>query len=115
MKGREGDLDYTCARFIGICHEATPGNTSLGVRNHDTTDAQHAEACSPGDAGVFVVNVQNWRVLRVGRGSVSECYAPPRFTCGEEKWTREQWIAAGGEPERWEAPHGVNPDGSASQ
>lgn len=59
MKGREGDLDYTTARFIGICHEAIPGNLSLGVSNAQSDGWWNH---SPGDAGAFLVNVNTWTV-----------------------------------------------------
>lgn len=51
MRGREGDVSYTAARFVGICHQASEGNLSLGIWNHDgllTADDSH------GDAGCFV-------------------------------------------------------------
>lgn len=32
MAGREGDLSYTAARFVGLCHDRLKGsNTSLGI------------------------------------------------------------------------------------
>ncbi len=33
MRGRESDVDYACARFIGLCHARIDGNLSLGVAN----------------------------------------------------------------------------------
>ena len=76
MQGREGDLWYACARFIGICHEAIEGNLSLGVWNTDTllvqvvpsfdASGKHDDflaSKSHGDAGLVVGNVYdfNWR------------------------------------------------------
>lgn len=63
MKGREGDLAYTAARFVGICHDDIEGNLSLGLWNQDkplTEDDSH------GDAGCFVVNVETWDVQQLG-------------------------------------------------
>ena len=68
MVGRDGDVAYTAARFAGICHEHTPGNLSLGIHNapqgtdyaeilSTLTDKGH----SPGDAGVFIVNIRHAR------------------------------------------------------
>ena len=60
---RKGDVSYSCARFIGECHARLNGNTSLGVFNTTVP----LEGCkqsdfSPGDAGVFLVDVNTWRV-----------------------------------------------------
>lgn len=62
MEGRGGDLSYTCARFIGICHESIPGNLSLGVFQTDEKAflAGNWEDISQGDAGVVVVNVNDF-------------------------------------------------------
>lgn len=64
MKGRDGDAEYACARFIGICHSHISGNTSLGVWSAGDTpitgDASH------GDAGCFVVDVHSWDVNASG-------------------------------------------------
>jgi hypothetical protein len=80
MVGRDGDLEYTAARFVGICHDEAPGNMGLGISN--VVDREFAEH-SPGDAGVFVVDVDSWTVNRVGRFSHHECYAPAQFLAGQ--------------------------------
>lgn len=74
---RTGDPAYSCARFIGICHDEIPGNASLGVYNVPGTAADAAERHKPaeydrlmaaarridfGDRGVFLVDVDRWRV-----------------------------------------------------
>jgi hypothetical protein len=53
---RKGDVDYAAARFIGECHERIPGALSLGCSNITAEQLAH-ENFSPGDAGVFLVNV----------------------------------------------------------
>lgn len=86
MEGRRNDVDYGVARFIGICHDAINGNTSLGVSNIDelfyhkneSERREYWEHESPGDAGVFIVNVSNGSVERID-GSWSECNAPETF------------------------------------
>ncbi len=69
MRGREGDVDYACARFVGLCHTKIKGNLSLGVWNTPPNvgrairglpgDRARDElaAYSHGDAGVVIVNV----------------------------------------------------------
>jgi hypothetical protein len=73
MQGREGDVSYTTARFIGICHESIDGNLSLGVWNlpvetlvavktrglSSEADKELADY-SHGDAGVVVVNAKDF-------------------------------------------------------
>jgi hypothetical protein len=78
---RTGDAGYSCARFIGICHDEIPGNASLGVYNVPGTAADAAERHKPaeydrlmaaarridyGDRGVFLVDVDRWRVEHAG-------------------------------------------------
>jgi hypothetical protein len=106
MQGREGDLSYTAARFVGIAHEGSPGNLSLGIGNlapglEDSlaarargVDSSERPLICPGDAGVFLVHVADWSVRRLS-GSFGECAAPKRFVAGETSWTREQWLASG--------------------
>ncbi len=65
MKGREGDLAYAAARFVGICHEHIDGNLSLGVSSNkfgvnDLLDRELMKATSHGDAGVVIVNVEDF-------------------------------------------------------
>lgn len=72
MKGREGDMEYSCARFIGLVHfETKPSNTSLGVWNtpeniamsirDDSDDRAKGDLnnYSHGDAGVILCDVSN--------------------------------------------------------
>jgi hypothetical protein len=93
MEGRRGDLDYTAARFVGICHNAIEGNLSLGLQSHrecrnsdSHKDRQHRlaswEPYSPGDAGVFLVNVKTGHVERTEDPN-SECEAPREFSCAK--------------------------------
>ena len=60
---RNGDVGYSCARFIGVCHEDMDGNCSLGCFNgpKDLAKAKSKDF-SHGDAGVFLVNVGTWEV-----------------------------------------------------
>lgn len=73
MKGREGDMEYSCARFIGLCHKRLKdGNVSLGVWNTPNHDKEGddilpgsvqwddwAKSYSHGDAGVILCDVSN--------------------------------------------------------
>jgi hypothetical protein len=73
MRGREGDVDYSCARFIGLCHSQIAGNQSLGVWNvpppieravraFPCTDRSREQlaAYGHGNAGVVIVNVRDY-------------------------------------------------------
>ncbi len=73
MHGREGDVDYSCARFIGLCHTQITGNQSLGVWNvpppieravraFPCTDRSREQlaAYGHGNAGVVIVNVRDY-------------------------------------------------------
>jgi hypothetical protein len=100
METRMGDLSYGTARFVGICHDAIDGPLSLGIWN--TTHAKlpsqagfkkYWQEHGHGDAGVFVVDVQDGAVQRVG-GSQSECWAPQKFTAGETEWPAERFQEA---------------------
>lgn len=90
MEGRMGDLSYGCARFIGICHVASAGNMSLGTWNTEPGVREESNAArvkrwtedSHGDAGVFLVDVKDGAVERIG-GSQSECKSLSRFKAGE--------------------------------
>lgn len=84
MEGREGDVQYTWARCIGIADDEVPGNLSLGVWNAPSDKYREAreemirmEPCSfdreqmhypysHGDAGVFLVNCKTWEVEYFG-------------------------------------------------
>jgi hypothetical protein len=53
MQGRPDDLNYSFARFVGVCHTSISGNLSLGVWNQLT---ELNDGDSHGDAGVLVVH-----------------------------------------------------------
>lgn len=63
MQGREGDVEYSAARFVGICHGAIAGNLSLGIQR-----AQRVltKSDSQGDAGCFIVDCGSWQVEAFG-------------------------------------------------
>lgn len=95
MVGREGDVQYGAARFVGVCHEAMDGNMSLGIWDsripaEATTAPADAEialqAHDPGDAGVAVVNVSTYKVQRLSRSdyAMSECPVPDGWTIGNK-------------------------------
>lgn len=66
---RTGDVEYACARFIGHCHEKTPGANGIGVISWflDTSWADggaklyHQILASAPDE-VALVDVRNWIV-----------------------------------------------------
>lgn len=67
-EGEELNLGYAAARFVGIAHEDTPGNMSLGVysTSDDVADAVLARdgdrltELSPGDAGLVIVSTKDY-------------------------------------------------------
>lgn len=63
MGSRFDDLSYTTARFIGICHELTPGNLSIGVWN---APGLLDEDESHGDAGCFIVDCGTREITIMG-------------------------------------------------
>jgi len=63
MGDRLDDVDYSCARFIGIVHEDIEGELSLGVRE---IGRKLRASDSPGDAGCFIVNCKTWKVRAMG-------------------------------------------------
>jgi DNA topoisomerase VI subunit A len=63
---RSGDIQYTAARFVGVCHESIEGNLSLGIMN--MRDEDDLESIDPGDNGVWVVDVRDWTVDHYLRG-----------------------------------------------
>jgi len=78
---KTGDAGYSCARFIGCCHEGIPPNTGLGVLNVPGVAMNVAERQSPesfkqvmaearkfdwGGRGIFLVDVDHWRVTHAG-------------------------------------------------
>lgn len=85
MRGRGGDLSYTVARFIGVCHSRISGNLSLGCFNITAKSIDDLNDHCPGDAGVFAVDISKntWVVCRL-TGSISECSAPTFWQIGEQ-------------------------------
>jgi hypothetical protein len=72
MSDRLGDIDYACARFIGICHQNIEGNLSLGVWttpfDAPAWDAEDWAEYSHGDEGVFLVNTTDFSIRNVNLG-----------------------------------------------
>jgi hypothetical protein len=65
MKGRYGDAEYAAARFTGLCHNLIDGNLSLGIwsnemKKDDLTNIGLLRDMSPGDAGVVIVNTDDF-------------------------------------------------------
>src|SRR3954454_2091969 len=78
---RTGDAEYSCARFIGHCHGFIPPNTGLGVSSLPGVASDPAAPRTPehyrmlmaearrfdsGGRGVFLVDVDRWRVRHAG-------------------------------------------------
>ena len=63
MVNRDGDCGYAFARLIGIAHNHTPGNMSLGAWNAD--GILKAED-THGDAGIYIVDCTTWKVKAMG-------------------------------------------------
>lgn len=65
---RQGDINYAAARLIGVCHEQIEGALSLGISNAPRGEPSEVWAkvtsydYSAGDAGVFLVDVDTWKV-----------------------------------------------------
>lgn len=69
MESRGPDMNYWAARFVGICHEHTGVDSSLSLGIWNLTDPERAAlesgnqaelaACSHGDAGFIVVNIDD--------------------------------------------------------
>lgn len=63
---RTGDAGYSAARFCGVAHENIEGALSLGLVDAPERDAGSKEfpwaEYSHGDAGVFLVDVNTWKV-----------------------------------------------------
>jgi hypothetical protein len=66
---RTGDVEYSCARFIGHCHESTPGANGIGVISWflDTSWADGGEELYNDMLGaappeVALVDVRDWKV-----------------------------------------------------
>jgi hypothetical protein len=80
MDNRKGDVDYICARFIGICHTEINGNLSLGVWNCAAeweesilnNDYETIKTYSHGDNSIFIVDVskENWfNIIQIGENN----------------------------------------------
>ena len=66
---RTGDVEYACARFIGHCHEKTPGANGIGVISWflDTSWADggaelYNQMLDSAPEEAALVNVRNWIV-----------------------------------------------------
>lgn len=70
MKGCRDDLAYVAARYVGLLHASTGGNTGMGMWNAPTGTFDEILATlssgdySHGDAGVFLVHIDEptWKV-----------------------------------------------------
>lgn len=72
---RKGDVTYSTARFIGECHNEIDGALSLGVWS---TDGKVTE--SHGDAGAFIVNVDDGTIEIIdGYGFEDNCAPQMKF------------------------------------
>lgn len=68
MDDRACDLDYTAARFVQIAAGDMSGNLSVGISNAPKTlDECRTDGFSPGDAGVFIVHVDEFRAAEHGK------------------------------------------------
>lgn len=75
MADRLDDVAYCAARFVGIAHDANPGNLSLGIweKPKDFTDeAAYLADFSHGDAGVFMVDASDWSIRCYGGHGLTE-------------------------------------------
>lgn len=83
MRGRNLDLAYTAARFVGICHAHIKGNVSLGMWNQEeklTPSQTH------GDFGCVVVDIRTWQAECFGGYGLtpeSSRYTPTTAQIGE--------------------------------
>ena len=60
---RRNDVEYSTARFVGVCHEEIDGNTGVGTWSAPASvDDLRDSDYSHGDAGVFLVNVESGAV-----------------------------------------------------
>lgn len=63
MDIRTNDCEYAYARFLGICHTANVSNISLGGWNLPKDfegTPEYLERMSHGDAGVIIVNCEDF-------------------------------------------------------
>jgi len=91
---RTGDVEYACARFIGHCHEKTPGANGISVISWflDTSWADGGAelynqmlASAPPDE-VALVDVRNWVVAWNG----TETQLPAEIAANEEGFPKQQ-------------------------
>jgi hypothetical protein len=93
MVGREGDVEYTAARFVGVCHKIITGNLSLGIWNLPSDFKQtkkYLEEMSHGDAGVIIVNINTWKFKQYGGYKLEQLAPLTNVTNDKEKnnvWT----------------------------
>lgn len=69
MADRLNDVVYSTARFVGIAHEDNRCPLSLGIWEKPSCfadDPAWLDEFSHGDAGVFLVDAQNWNVRCFG-------------------------------------------------
>jgi hypothetical protein len=66
MQGREGDVSYAAARFVGICHSHIPGNTSLGMWDGGEDVIKDPKGSGHGDHGVIIVNASDFTFEQFG-------------------------------------------------
>ena len=81
MPQMRSEPSYACARFIGRCHEVIPGMLGLGVENlpgvaedvasrrtpeHYERMLANAKEFDYGGRGIFLVDVDEWRVEHFG-------------------------------------------------
>lgn len=83
MAARLDDVEYSSARFVGICCAHRPGDASIGIWNgpHNVDDAFPIKG--PGDAGVFLVNCKEWTIRAHGGYGVEDC---ERCGCSKPGW-----------------------------
>jgi hypothetical protein len=75
MAGRLDDVAYTVARFVGLAHEAIPGNLSVGIfeKHKDFLDQpEYLADFSHGDAGVFMVDASDFSCRCYGGYGLTE-------------------------------------------
>lgn len=75
MEGRPNDLDYSFARLVQIAIGDDDSNLSFGVSNRSTAIT---EDDSPGDAGVFLVDISTtpWTVMTAGGYGLDDTQYP---------------------------------------
>jgi len=85
MRDRTGDVSYATARFLGLCCQRLPGSHSVGCWNGPASLelARTRDPESHGDAGVFLVNCNDWTVAaRDGYGAKDVA----KYGCDKAGW-----------------------------